>query len=76
MKVVDLTDSQTVQELLVGRSGDESDGKGLLSNVLPLIREKLTKDKWKGHPVYKQALVWCIKQLRVSSYAIASEGNS
>lgn len=38
----------------------------LLSAILGHIKEILTKDSWKCYPVYKQALIWVIKCLKVS----------
>lgn len=63
-KVIDVTSSETIQQLLVGE--DSCKRIGVLVNVLPILREKLTKDKWKDYPVHKQAFVWCIKQIKVS----------
>ena len=63
-KLTDFTNSGSVQELLVG--GGKADGSGVLATVLLLIREKLTKEKWKGYPIHKHALVWSIKHLMVS----------
>ena len=62
-RLVEVTDSKTVERLLVG--GGTSEVEGVLARVLILIREKLTKEQWKEYPVHKQALVWCVKQLKV-----------
>ncbi len=60
---MEVTGSETVEHLLAGK-GTTTDG-GVLTSLLVLIREKLTKEQWREYPVYKQALVWCIKQLKV-----------
>ena len=62
-RLIDLTNSGSVQQLLAG--GDKADGSRVLATVLLLIREKLTKEKWKEYPIHKHALVWCIKHLKV-----------
>ncbi|XP_064382142.1 TELO2-interacting protein 2-like [Halichondria panicea] len=61
-RLIDLTNSGSVQQLLAG--GDKADGSRVLATVLLLIREKLTKEKWKEYPIHKHALVWCIKHLK------------
>lgn len=38
---------------------------GLLKPILLLLKNKLSRDRWKRHPTAKHALVWCLRHLKV-----------
>ena len=62
-KLTTWSGNEQVEEFLAGTS--DSPTGGVLRSVLSLLKEKLTKEEWKHHPAHKQALFWCIRQLKV-----------